>query len=280
MSKSKTAKRRKRAKVRAAARASVPRPGTTVIEHNVPAPPASTADAFDQWLISLWTLRIGSVTLALALCAAAFFAFVFNDRERVQQAYDRAQACTAGVSTNCLTSLDATISGKSESGGGKIPRQYHLALEGSAPASGQFTLTKEPAWDGMNIGDNVTATVWNDEVVHITDGPISADTTLTPSIQTATDAALLASSIAWVVAFALFTVRVAAARRGHARGWSRALIPLNPVVGASVFLFPFGSTLSAASGSALVAVLSGVGVSVVAGSYFVVNWVRKRRQDG
>lgn len=275
MSKSNAAKRkRQRARVRTTAYATVPH-STAGKDRDVPAPPSTTADAFDQWLTSLWTLRIASVTLAIAVCLAVLFAFLLNGTEHAQQAYDRAQICTGESTANCVILLDATISGKSESGE-KNPRLF-LTLAGPAPASGQITLLTEPVWNGMNVGDGVTATVWNDQVVHITDGAISANTSSTPSITTATLAALFASSVAWVVAFALFAARVFEAGRGHALGWSRALIPVNPAAGLSVFLFPFGSLGGAADGSTLASVLGGVGLSVVAGSYFVVNWIRKRR---
>jgi hypothetical protein len=274
MSKSNAAKRkRQQARARANAHPTVSR-STAGNDRDVPAPPSTTADAFDQWLISLWTLRIASVTLALAVCVAVFFAFALNSMERAQQVYDRAQVCTAVSAVNCVDLLDATISGKSETGGKNS--QYFLTLAGPVPASGQFAIPMIPVWDGMDVGDNVTATVWNGQVVQITDGAISGNTSMAPSLATAAFVALFVSSVAWVIAFALFAARVLAAARGHAPGWTRALIPVNPAAALSVFVFPVGSLAGNTNGSILTSALAGVGLSAVAGSYFVVNWIRKR----
>ena len=277
MSKSNAAKRKKQARARAAARVNVPR-STTGGTRSVPARAVTTADAFDQWLTSLWTLRIACVTLAFALCVAALFAFLLNGREHAQHTYESAQVCMAESTGDCVILLDATITGKTKTGG-KSPPQYLITLDGPAPASGQITMLEAPIWDGMNIGDSVTASVWSGQVVRVTDGAISGDTSEAPSIQTATVEAIFASSIAWVVTAALFAVRVFEAGRGRALGWSRVLIPVNLPAGLSVFLFPFGSLAGATSGSSiLVAVLGGVGLSALAGSYFVVNWFRKRHE--
>jgi hypothetical protein len=276
MSKSNAAERkRQQARARAKAHATAPR-STVGKDREVPVPPSTTtADAFDRWLTSLWTLRIASVTLGLAVCVAVLFAFVLNGEERAQQVYDSAPVCAAGATADCVDLFDATISGKTDTGGKNS--EYYLTLAGTAPASGQFSIPMVRAWDGMNVGDNVTATVWNGQVVQITDGSISADTDMAPSMTTAVFVALFVSSVAWVVAFALFGARVLAAARGHALGWTRALIPVNPVAALSVFLFPIGALGGSTNGSILISALGGAGLSAAAGSYFVVNWIRKRR---
>ena len=292
MSKPNAAKRKRREKARiAAARANVSHyddgdESGNGNDRNVSAPSAArattvstatTADAFDRWLTSLWTMRIASVTLAIAVCVAVLFAFLLNAKERTLQVYESAPICASESTANCVILLDATISGKTETGG-KTPHQYFLTLAGPVPASGQIAILRYPVWDGMNVGDTVTATVWNGEVVRIADGAIVGNTSSAPSIQTATFAALLASAIVWVVTFALFAVRVFEAGRGRALGWSRALIPVNPAMGVSVFVFPFGSIAGAGNGSTPEAVLIGVGGSALAGSYFVVNWIWIRKR--
>jgi hypothetical protein len=245
---------------------------------------ATVADGFDRWLTSLGTLRLAGVLLGIAVCVAALFGVLLDGRERAQHAYESAQVCTAGsagsvgsagATGDCVVLLDATISGKSVTGG-KGPHEYLLTLDGPDPVSGQFTVLKEPAWDGMDVGDGVVATVWKGQVVRIADGSIAVDTSLAPSVQSAIFVALLASSVAWIVAFGLFAVRIFEAGRGRALGWSRVLVPVDLVAALSVFVFPFGSIAGSTGGSALAAVLGGVGCSALAGGYFVVDWIRKR----
>ena len=234
------------------------------------------ADSIDQWVISKWRLRITGLLLVISLGLVALFGFLFVGKENGQSAFEHAPVCAAGSTSGCVIRVDTRISRRSQSSG-QSAHQYYLTLAGPAPAYGRITMSGAGAWDLMYTGDEVTATVWNGQIVSLTDRRTTGETASAPSLQTAVFAALFASAVVWAAAFVLLDVRILEAARGRAHGWSRVLIPLVPGACVALALFPLGSLAAVKSGSALVTVLAGAALTVLAGSYFVVNWARRRR---
>lgn len=275
MTKSGAAKRRRNQKARAASLA-----GTDPVRaradkhtHDVPAQPKPTtaADALDRFLTTkAGTLRLTGALTAAAVCVAVLFVTRWAGAERQQQAYERAPACAADATTDCTAEIHTTISAKSQTIGTRYS-SYYLTLD----AFGQVAIPQASVWADMDVGDGVTATMWNGQVVKLTDGTVSSLTSAAPLQRTTFYVALIDSSVDWVVVFALFAIRVFEVGRGREPGWSRALIPVNIVAGLSLPAFLIGSFVGAVVGSALSVVLCGIGASVVAGSYFIFNWIRK-----
>lgn len=239
----------------------------------------TAAEKFDAWLTRTWTGRRTTIALVLAICATAALAIALLVNEHKQDLFDNAPYCLSATETNCEQVLTAAIQDKGGTGGvgSKPPPIYYLDLTGPQPADGRFDLPEESAlWDSAESGDTVTAYVWNGAVVRILDGSAAGDTDNAPVVGITLNAALLASAGVCSLAFAVLLIRIVHVGRGDKDGWSRKLVPFNPIALAAVFLFPIGTMAGSQFESIPISLLCGAGFTSIAAIYILVNWLRTR----
>jgi hypothetical protein len=235
----------------------------------------ATFEDFDEWIAELWTLRWTAVALMAAVCVAVSFGALLHVKQREQQAFDNAPICALATDRNCTLEYAATVQDKGSTSG-KMPT-YYLDLAGPQPADGTIDLPRENAlWDSAASGDTVTAIVWNGAVVSVIDGTVVGDTAAAPALQTTIFVALFASSVFWVLASAMFFLRMLQMDRGILASWSRVLVPLNLVAMAGIFLFPLGALPGSQWESALGVVLTGLALTAFGAIIVVVTWLRNR----
>jgi hypothetical protein len=235
----------------------------------------SSIDEFDAWLTRTWTVRGAAIALAVAMCAAVAFAIALGVDLHEQDLIDNAPYCLSATETDCELPLTATIQDRGDTHG-RNPI-YYLDLTGPQPADGRFNLPEESdLWDSAISGETVTAMVWNGAVVQIVDDSAAGDTDNAPAVAITQFAALLAFAGVCSLAFAMLLIRISQVAHGHRNGWSRKLVPFNPVALAAVFLFPVGALAGVQFESISLALLCGAGLPSIAAIYVAAHQMIRR----